>query len=398
MCVGKVRALSSMYESLTNSKSFYNDLGGKQQMYPAVKFRRRNLSLPNFVERRLNYETHETKIKKKSNLDQSASGMDENKRQQQQVHLDSDSPDTSLRRSCSLSDLSMPNAVVQPKRKIEQVSGKLTKTTSTTRANSRYSKSLSITRSSSTGVLNQSDSENETVEKKAQSRLMRPTISSLNKLANVKSTNIRKRHSHSVMNLSTVGNEDSSSEDGEKRLVQIKPTAPPRTRNLNSDLTARKLSNNKESKPKDSTLTSVFDDSTEDLDVSTVQLSTQLCDEVALQLTKAANNVVELYRRLTDVDANTSEQLATVQKTDMVKNLELSITRTQKMLQELQLERIRRNNGGLDVNQTDTVKKLNDLASRGLTNDQNTVVSMMQQYSDILLGLMQQKIQNTNNT
>ncbi|KAK9754178.1 hypothetical protein QE152_g1546 [Popillia japonica] len=368
MCVGKVRALSSMYESLTNSKSFYNDLGGKQQMYPAVKFRRRNLSLPNFVERRLNYETHETKIKKKSNLDQSASGMDENKRQQQQVHLDSDSPDTSLRRSCSLSDLSMPNAVVQPKRKIEQVSGKLTKTTSTTRANSRYSKSLSITRSSSTGVLNQSDSENETVEKKAQ------------------------------MNLSTVGNEDSSSEDGEKRLVQIKPTAPPRTRNLNSDLTARKLSNNKESKPKDSTLTSVFDDSTEDLDVSTVQLSTQLCDEVALQLTKAANNVVELYRRLTDVDANTSEQLATVQKTDMVKNLELSITRTQKMLQELQLERIRRNNGGLDVNQTDTVKKLNDLASRGLTNDQNTVVSMMQQYSDILLGLMQQKIQNTNNT
>lgn len=36
------------------------------------------------------------------------------------VHLDSDSPDTSLRRSCSLSDLSMPNAVVQPKRKIEQ--------------------------------------------------------------------------------------------------------------------------------------------------------------------------------------------------------------------------------------------------------------------------------------
>ncbi|KAI4454792.1 wd repeat domain 62 isoform g [Holotrichia oblita] len=424
MCVGKVRALSSMYESLTNSKSFYNDLT-KHQMFPAVKFRRRNLSLPNFVERRLNYECH-----KKNNV-QSSSGMDDSKRQQ--VHLDSDNPDTSLRRSCSLSDLSMPNAVVQPKRKIDQVSGKLAKSTSTTRANSRYSKSLSITRSSSTGVLNQSDSENETVEKKAQSRLMRPTISSLNKLANVKSTNIRKRHSHSVMNLSTVGNEDSSSEDGEKRLIQMKPTAPPRTRNLNSDPTARKMSNNKESKPKskfksdyvasivyfekfpainrvssvpydknkdvdlDSTLTSVFDDSTEDLDVSTVQLSTQLCDEVALQLTKAANNVVELYRRLTDVDANTSEQLATVQKTDMVKNLELSITRTQKMLQELQLERIRRNNG-LDVNQTDTVKKLNDLASRGLTNDQNTVVTMMQQYSDILLGLMQQKIQNTNNT
>lgn len=75
---------------------------------------------------------------------------------------------------------------------------------STTRANSRYAKS--ITRSSSTGVLNQSDSDNETIEKKAQSRLMRPTISSLNKLANIKNTNIRKRHSHSVSKCSSILN------------------------------------------------------------------------------------------------------------------------------------------------------------------------------------------------
>lgn len=36
------------------------------------------------------------------------------------VSLDSDSAETNLRRSCSLSDLSMPNAIIQPKRKIEQ--------------------------------------------------------------------------------------------------------------------------------------------------------------------------------------------------------------------------------------------------------------------------------------
>lgn len=48
MCSGKVRALSSMYESMT---SFYNDLT-KLQATP-IKFRRRNLSLPSFVERRL---------------------------------------------------------------------------------------------------------------------------------------------------------------------------------------------------------------------------------------------------------------------------------------------------------------------------------------------------------
>uniref|UniRef100_A0A1Y1NFG8 Uncharacterized protein n=1 Tax=Photinus pyralis TaxID=7054 RepID=A0A1Y1NFG8_PHOPY len=45
MYCGKVRTLSQMYERLTNSHSYYND-------FPT--FRKRNLSLPNFVERRLN--------------------------------------------------------------------------------------------------------------------------------------------------------------------------------------------------------------------------------------------------------------------------------------------------------------------------------------------------------
>lgn len=51
---GKVRALSSMYESMTNSQSYYNDLS-KLHATP-IKFRRRNLSLPSFVERRLNFD------------------------------------------------------------------------------------------------------------------------------------------------------------------------------------------------------------------------------------------------------------------------------------------------------------------------------------------------------
>lgn len=44
-----------MYESMTTSQSYYNDLT-KLQATP-LKFRRRNLSLPSFVERRLNFET-----------------------------------------------------------------------------------------------------------------------------------------------------------------------------------------------------------------------------------------------------------------------------------------------------------------------------------------------------
>lgn len=71
------------------------------------------------------------------------------------------------------------------------VSGKLSKTT-VVRSNSRYAKNNPITRSSSTGVLNQSDSEYEGMDKKRQSRLFRPTISSQNKITN------RKRVSHST--------------------------------------------------------------------------------------------------------------------------------------------------------------------------------------------------------
>lgn len=64
------------------------------------------------------------------------------------------------------------------------------------RSNSRYMKNASITRSRSSGVLNQSDSDPETQEKKV-SRLMRPTISSHNKISNKMLQN-RKKHSYST--------------------------------------------------------------------------------------------------------------------------------------------------------------------------------------------------------
>lgn len=62
MCSGKVRALSQMYETLTNSQSYYNNLLKDSSPLPPVKFRRRNLSLPNFVERRLNVVNIDDKL------------------------------------------------------------------------------------------------------------------------------------------------------------------------------------------------------------------------------------------------------------------------------------------------------------------------------------------------
>ncbi|KAK5638851.1 hypothetical protein RI129_013146 [Pyrocoelia pectoralis] len=328
------------------------------------------------------------------------------------AHTDAENHDNSLRRACSLSDLSMHSSIVH-KHKVEQV--KTTKP-GPGRSTSRYIKNSTITRSNSTGVLNHSDSDNDNSDKKPQSRLMRPTISSQNKMAANKNIGIRKRQAYSVMNLSTVGQEDSSSEENEK--ISLKPIAPPRSRNLTENnqsiiIPPRRHTTNKEksksnrattnyerrkSADLDDTLTSIEFNGIQNLDISTVQLSTQLCDDVAYQLTKAANNVVELYRRLTDREASSSssEQFVNLQRTDMVKNLEMSIARTLRVLQGLTLEKLKQSNGNFDINQTNTVKKLNDLVSQGFAKDQNTVVYMMQQYSDILLSMMQQKIQNSN--
>lgn len=79
--------------------------------------------------------------------------------------------------------------------KLWAVSGKKTQMP-VSRNNSRYTKNTTITRSRSSGVLNQSDSDPETQDKKV-SRLMRPTISSHNKISN-KTLQNRKKHSYSA--------------------------------------------------------------------------------------------------------------------------------------------------------------------------------------------------------
>lgn len=55
----------------------------------------------------------------------------------------------------------------------------------------------------------------------------------------------------------------------------------------------------------------------------------------------------------------------------------------------------KQNNGNIDVNQTDAIKKLNDLVSKGASGS-GSIIELMQQYTDILLDMMQQKIHSSN--
>ncbi|KAL3290566.1 hypothetical protein HHI36_023994 [Cryptolaemus montrouzieri] len=84
-----------------------------------------------------------------------------------------------------------------------------------------------MTRSRSSGGLNHSDYDNNSNEKKI-SRLMRPTISSHNKINN-KNLQNRKKQSYSTNNLNTVGVDNISTSDEELETV-VKPVVPPRNR------------------------------------------------------------------------------------------------------------------------------------------------------------------------
>nr|CAI5844427.1 unnamed protein product [Callosobruchus analis] len=270
----------------------------------------------------------------------------------------------------------------------KQVSGKKNNTVS--RSNSRYTKNNSITRSRSSTVLNQSDSDQESAEKKI-NRLMRPTISSHNKMSN-KTLQNRKKHSYSTSNINTIGiTENISTSDEES------PTAPPRTRNYDHGppaIAPRRHLNNKE-KNRAYRHTIHFDDTLthEDFEShessSSVELSNQLCDDLVDQLTTTAERVVKLYDRLNDEDERTDSQM------DRIDKVKMSMIRTHKILHDCIFKELKQNNGGVDVNQTDTVKKLNDLVSKGASGP-NSVINIMEQFSDILLDMVQQKIHNSN--
>lgn len=65
------------------------------------------------------------------------------------------------------------------------------------------------------------------------------------------------------------------------------------------------------------------------------------------------------------------------------------------MVHDCIFNEFKQNNGNIDVNQTDTIKKWNDLVSKGASGSRS-VIDLMQQYSDILLDMMQQKIHSAN--
>ncbi|XP_077280150.1 WD repeat domain 62 isoform X7 [Temnothorax americanus] len=378
--------------------------------------------------------------------------------------IDSEEEESGMRRACSLSDLSIspPNRLLHGP---VQVSGKLgSKNVSVTSrfggganssSQSRYvsgkSHSTHITRSSSVGVLNQSDSESDagiagggrgwngqSSTNSRTSGLMRPTISSQNKInhqnkssssSNNVSSILRRRGmqgAFSTVNLSQVGNqEDSSSEDTSSNGNGGKPALPPRPRSISIDHSSASLSlpgttvrksgsaiitngrsgagaigqngsrisaaNRNQLEPSPHELP--VKDTDRAIDVSSVELSTQLCNTIADELTRTADNVVQLYKRLM-IDNDDDPSRRAIDRDTMLRGLESSVNETMRTLRLVVASGGENDNDGSSgsvVTNEATVKFQELLAGQ----DQGKVVNMMQQYSELLLTMMQQRMGGT---
>ncbi|XP_044579059.1 uncharacterized protein LOC123261509 isoform X3 [Cotesia glomerata] len=378
-----------------------------------------------------------------------------------------DIEDKGMRRACSLSDLS----VSPPNRLLHgpiQVSGKLSIKNSnvssrngnsvninsglSSRYNSSKSHSTYMTRSSSVGVLNQhSDSEsdagvisssrnltNSTTNNRI-SGLMRPTISSQNKVNHQSKPNfssssnlpmvLRRRgmqSAYSSVNLSQVSNqEDSSSEDTSSNGNGGKPSLPPRPRSINIDLSTNfnssgsliKRSGSNTSISKSRLMNDASGQSnirlssrnqldlnlqklpTKDINVANAEFNTdrklvspQLCNTIADELTRTADNVVQLYKRLT-MDSSANPELEPIDRDTMLRGLESSVNeamRTLRLVAASTTNKESTGNNSLVVNEAaETFQEL--LAGQ----DQGKVVNIMQQYSELLLTMMQQRMSGT---
>ncbi|GAB1862184.1 Mitogen-activated protein kinase-binding protein 1 isoform X9 [Camponotus japonicus] len=376
--------------------------------------------------------------------------------------IDSEEEGGGMRRACSLSDLS-----INPSNRLlhgpVQVSGKLgnknINTTSRTGSGSANLSSQSkhasgkthITRSSSVGVLNQSDSESDAGTVGGNSRgwnsqsinnrmsgLMRPTISSQNKInhqnkssssgSNVSSI-LRRRGmqgAFSTINLSQVGNqEDSSSEDTSSNGNGGKPALPPRPRSISIDHSSASLSlpsttmrrsgstiiitngrsgasiieqngskisatNRNQLEPSPHELPVKDTDRT--IDVASAELSTQLCNTIADELMRTADNVVQLYKRLT-IDNNDDPSAEAIDRDTMLRGLESSVNETMRTLRLVIAGNESQNDGSSkSIITNEATAKFQELLAG---QDQGKVVNMMQQYSELLLTMMQQRMGGT---
>ena len=113
-------------------------------------------------------------------------------------------------------------------------------------------------------------------------------------------------------------------------------------------------------------------------------VSQQLCSSIADQLTRTADSLVQLYKRLALEGDQTDHR-------DMLRGLEEAANEAQRTLKHVVAMG---GPGALPVESLSAASKLQDIVANSGQADQANVVAMMQQYSDMLLTMVQQRMGN----
>lgn len=125
-------------------------------------------------------------------------------------------------------------------------------------------------------------------------------------------------------------------------------------------------------------------------------MSTQLCNTIADELTRTADNVVQLYKRLT-IDSGGDPTGEALDRDTMLRGLESSVNEAMRTLRLVVAAGANQEDtggaGDADgVSANDATAKFQELLAG---QDQGKVVNMMQQYSELLLSMMQQRMTGT---
>ncbi|XP_045458024.1 mitogen-activated protein kinase-binding protein 1 [Melitaea cinxia] len=304
-------------------------------------------------------------------------------------HLSPSEPEeTGMRRAISLSDLAA-KPVPAPRTPQAPAASKPAQSNNTSKSPSgfvrpapRYNNKSNMTRSSSVGVLNnQSDSESDPQPTRHQSRgqgLMRPTISSANKAA----ANVARRrgiaNNYGPGETAVSARSESSSEADEAprpRAASVDRASRRLGRSGSErdisakarEVTARLTSNNTRQRSKQ--------ESTGENNC----MCDQLAEQLTQQLTRTAGKVAALYRRLR------------LEPGADISGLEAAILETQKVLRSA----VSVQNGDADCAAADSARqRLDHLVAKESTAAGNPAMSLIEQYSDILLNMMQSKMVN----
>ncbi|XP_055549086.1 uncharacterized protein LOC129732314 isoform X1 [Wyeomyia smithii] len=389
---GYVKSLTENFDKL--AKDAQEELENEKNWHFAHTAKmKRNFSLPDVLEgakfQSIDFQDPENLFKQKdeeelSEKDEHSLGYAEGEGGNPRSLISAqDSDESSIRRACSLSDLSMGKAsnykpVPSSRSNVQQRSVPKRSTSSVGKGGASLSSGMGV-RSVSVGMLNQaSDSEPEP-SVVTRGGLMKPTISSQNKVNGTGNTgkyinprsaagiiNRRKglQNAYSSVNIASATQDESSSEESPTSTVSTvpaKPAVPPRPRsialehkriaNVNASLNAKKAP----------TTNMEMESMIKDGDLDNADLTNQLCSNIINQLVQTTTSVIQLHQRLKSNDESGGGSGRN--NSLMIKELENAVIMTQNMLMKV----TNRNNIGDSINlnnSTSMYEKCNDILNQ----------------------------------